>query len=599
MKHAFKYLKIGSLFTALILTACDSLPGNDGDANTKIASESPHCNTISSFSGSTVTITATAEYIRRQITTSGLQGADTPKAIRRAEVAVLNSANEEIQCGTTDNIGGISIVVPQSSETYTLQVRSRAENSYVKASILDKHETSKYYSISQSFTPDSSKDIGTLSAPYSGSLEGGAFNIFDLILRANEYLNSNTSACGSTYANCTHLTVLEKVSVYWSPGFNPLSYYFSNSSDGLSFYLTGTNRLYILGGLNGDVNSSDTDHFDDAIVLHEYGHFIEDNYSRSDSPGGSHSGNSLIDPRLAWSEAFATFLSIQVREGDSFGATAYYDTRGNVDGSTGFTYHYDAELDQNKMSGDDSLDPAPSTTAGFTRITGEGTFREFGIVRALVDLADDASEAGDSLSFGFNKVWAAIASSNGVKSSNNQFINMGTFLYKFTAIDSDDISEIESKEYFDPLLNYQKHYAAPVTTGTCSDFTLVPMNKNDEYTSGGSEELYTSSNPMSSNDFHLFYHSGGSATFTLKNNTGSGDLDLFIYKSGYTYGLTDTRYGFVAGSNENGTGDESVSFSNLSAGYYLINIMYYITSNANAYPTVNYEIQFNGSELCQ
>ena len=40
-------------------------------------------------------------------------------------------------------------------------------------------------------------------------------------------------------------------------GFNP-NYYFG-ATGGLSFYLPGYSRLFILGGINGDVNSSDTD----------------------------------------------------------------------------------------------------------------------------------------------------------------------------------------------------------------------------------------------------------------------------------------------------------------------------------------------------
>jgi hypothetical protein len=52
---------------------------------------------------------------------------------------------------------------------------------------------------------------------------------------------------------------------------------------------------------------------DDAVIIHEAGHYIEDVIGRSDSPGGSHDG-SPTDPRLAWSEGFATYFAMAVRD---------------------------------------------------------------------------------------------------------------------------------------------------------------------------------------------------------------------------------------------------------------------------------------------
>jgi hypothetical protein len=71
-----------------------------------------------------------------------------------------------------------------------------------------------------------------------------------------------------------------------------------------TFYSGST--LFLLG------SASDDDGYDDTVILHENGHFIEDSIGRSDSPGGSHDG-SPTNPTLAWSEGFSTYWAMAVK----------------------------------------------------------------------------------------------------------------------------------------------------------------------------------------------------------------------------------------------------------------------------------------------
>ena len=48
------------------------------------------------------------------------------------------------------------------------------------------------------------------------------------------------------------------------------------------------------------------------VLLHEFGHYVANNYSRDDSPGGSHYIGQLIAPAFAWSEGWASFFSLAV-----------------------------------------------------------------------------------------------------------------------------------------------------------------------------------------------------------------------------------------------------------------------------------------------
>jgi len=65
----------------------------------------------------------------------------------------------------------------------------------------------------------------------------------------------------------------------------------------------------------------DPDGYDDDIILHELGHYVQRHMSADDSPGGSHDGTPT-DPRLAYGEGFATFFSLWVR-----GSELYQDDR--------------------------------------------------------------------------------------------------------------------------------------------------------------------------------------------------------------------------------------------------------------------------------
>ena len=46
------------------------------------------------------------------------------------------------------------------------------------------------------------------------------------------------------------------------------------------------------------------------VTLHEFGHYVAGEYSRDDSPGGSHSYGTTIAPPFAWSEGWASFFAV-------------------------------------------------------------------------------------------------------------------------------------------------------------------------------------------------------------------------------------------------------------------------------------------------
>jgi hypothetical protein len=99
--------------------------------------------------------------------------------------------------------------------------------------------------------------------------------------------------------------------------------WYQNSGDGT--YYDG--EIHLLG------QSSDDDGYDDTVILHESGHYVEDTQGRSDNPGGFHDG-SPADPNLAWSEGFSTYLSMVLD-----GRSIYIDT------NSGGGWAYDADTE--------------------------------------------------------------------------------------------------------------------------------------------------------------------------------------------------------------------------------------------------------------
>jgi len=141
-----------------------------------------------------------------------------------------------------------------------------------------------------------------------------------------------------------------------------------------SFYSTDPDRngipnpsLFLLGSL-----STDTEEYDDHVIVHEWGHYFEDNFSRSDSIGGPHRLGDSIDARLAWGEGWASALAAM-----ALNEPRYCDTQVN----SGFGFNAETAI-----------------------YSPRGWFNEISVVTFLYDLWDTTNESGDGGSIG----WAPI-----------------------------------------------------------------------------------------------------------------------------------------------------------------------------------------------
>ncbi len=554
------------------LAACSSSKSGSSTST----SLDPGCVTVRSFSGNTITLAGSANYEFR-VNGNGAVNNTVAQAnlpIRQAQVAIYNSTGTEVQCGTTDDSGNFSIVVPQLSGNYTVSVDSRIYNSMTKAAVLNNPTEIRVHSVTSTVSGANSASVGTLTATATGTIKGGAFNILDKIYGANLYLITTTTGCSGSFTGCTPFTAAPAVAIYWDAGVNPGTYF---SAGALSFYLPGQSELYILGGVSGDTNSSDCDHFDNSIILHEYGHFIEDIFADTDSPGGSHTGNTILDARLAWGEGWANFF-----QAATLNNPVYRDTSGNISGSTSVFFNENLETPANDIP----------------TLMGEGNFREFSITRLLWDSIDAVNEGAgvDTVSGTFAELWTIFTSTTiGIKNSTYVFRNMGLFHTLQQSLAVTDWSSLRTGEN---QLGNQNDYSRAVASSTCANVTIQSAN-----IPGGSAENGTAarSNQFASNDFYRYYHSGGAFSFQLNYTTTSpaADLDVYIFNNAYQFTSTATTSLAASALNNVTIGTTSASetvSTSLAAGWYMINIR--VDTGVRMGTAASYSMTLNGSQLC-
>lgn len=122
---------------------------------------------------------------------------------------------------------------------------------------------------------------------------GGALHLLDTLLRGEMAVREWLGA------------TLPPLYAYWGRGVtSEWSWYEGEQPAG-----SGRYKLELLGGERGQRATTDTDEHDEAVVLHELGHFVFDRLSSASSAGGQHPSGHFVDPGLAWEEGRATWFA--------------------------------------------------------------------------------------------------------------------------------------------------------------------------------------------------------------------------------------------------------------------------------------------------
>jgi hypothetical protein len=155
-------------------------------------------------------------------------------------------------------------------------------------------------------------------------------------------------------------------------------------ADGTFFDSAPPQRIALLSDLSGD-----TDEFDQHVVAHEFGHYIEQNFSRADNIGGSHGVGDKLDPRVAFGEGF----------GYAFAAIVLNDPVARDSSRQGGTL----------TSSTFNVETNPSTSAPGIPSGNFGCWcSESSVWSILWDLYDNTNDGADSVSLGFGPIWSVL-----------------------------------------------------------------------------------------------------------------------------------------------------------------------------------------------
>ncbi len=261
----------------------------------------------------------------------------TPLPIRGATVELHDGADAVVARTTTDSEGRYAFRAPVGELVKVVVVAALGQPGKETVRVVDNTNSNRLWEkASEPFVMPFRKTLDlyaeTTWDPAAARYvrrDGAPFAILDMAFQAQSVIHG---------ADPTLVFPLLKMA--WSPRNRPNAGP-ANVADGAiqtSHYNSSVGTLFILGAENVD-----TDEYDRQVVLHEWNHYFQDKFSRDDTLGGSHAFKSIMDPRVAFSEGFATaFASMYT------GDPLYIDTSGRAQRDPSVT---DLEKDAFKASG--------------------------------------------------------------------------------------------------------------------------------------------------------------------------------------------------------------------------------------------------------
>lgn len=256
-------------------------------------------------------ITGSVQFEEYIPTDEGLSDTVYSKPVRYARFDILSESNQSHASGFLDGNGQFQVTLNGLSSGY-LKVYSDTRGSDV-ADVYTVNSSNNLYTFKSDTTDFNNNETIDLLIPVSNHGEiSGAFNILDVAATCTKCVIDATG----TFHPDLRLT--------WELG-NVGTVVFDKILTTSFFCRTDSiPTIYLSGGIKSEDGSldlkSETAHFDDMVIAHETGHFIQNTYSYDASQGGGHNGNNLY-PSLALSEGFATFFAAVCLDNPNYIAT--------------------------------------------------------------------------------------------------------------------------------------------------------------------------------------------------------------------------------------------------------------------------------------
>ena len=372
-----RYLSV--LVVPVLLIACDS-GGNSGG----------------------VVVRGTVTYDRvvfSSIEGDGLDYKNTEIApVRGATVLLLDVDGNEIAAGKTSNEGDyIFEALPRSSSVRVVVLAELVSDQNGSArwfvDVRDNTDQNALYALASELSPTASGSVRNLhaesgwalaQAAYTSTRSAAPFAILDTLYAGIKQLLAVDSA-----------VFLPDLNVFWSENNRPAVGQLADGDISGTFYRDGV--MYVLGA-----QDTNTDEYDQHVILHEWMHFLEDSLSRSDTTGGRHNIVQSLDPRLAFTEGLANAFS-----GISTGDPIYRDSFGLGQAED---FQFDLELNPDPNNGDNA-----------------GWYVEGSIHSFIYDVYDEDNDGVDALSYGLQPIYDALI--------NPDYVNQSSFATIFSFVE--------------------------------------------------------------------------------------------------------------------------------------------------------------------
>jgi hypothetical protein len=462
-------------------------------------------------------------------------GAASDVPVRGAVVEAIDSANTTsiLASTTTDADGRYSLQVTSGPSVF---IRTKAQllrsgTPSWNIRVLNNTNGNALYALDgaamttagTALTANLNAGSGWNGSGYSaGQRSAAPFSLLDVAYEAvNLVLTADANA------------VFPPLDMHWSPQnhdsdtFNPAA----GEIETTQFTLDAPAGIYVLGQENVD-----TDEYDQHVIAHEMGHYMQEVFSRDDSPGGPHSPDEKLDLRVAFSEGFGNAFSGMVK-----GTPNYRDSFGPQQGDD-----FQINVEQN-----------PSTATGW--------FSEGSVQSILYDIFDANVDGADNVSLGFGPIFQALraGSFNGIESFTSIFPFIAT-IRSGNAAAAPGIDAIVSAQ---SIVSATADELGTTETNDGGDATNLPIYRAAQLNAAALQACSSTANSDDGNKL-------GNRRFLRFNVPGNQQVTFRAAgPAGSDPDLTLDREGFIEDSIEDSTATGVEQFSrSLAPGNYVLEV---------------------------
>ena len=331
----------------------------------------------------------TYDYIPAKSNHKGLDYSNiSKKSVKEVFVVAVDSSGKTYASTYTSSTGNYELKLPKNTNI-KIKVSAKMQKSKVASwdiEVVDNTKNDSLYvlegTIKSTGSNNSIRNINASSgwggSSYDSKREAAPFAILDTIYSSMKVVLSAKKT-----------TSFPKLTLNWSTQNSTDSGTIKSGKIGTTYYKN--NNIYVLGK-----EDKNTDEYDNHVIAHEWFHYYEDKFSRSDSIGGKHQTTNILDIRVAFSEGLANAFSAMALDDP-----IYFDTNGYNQASGSF---FDIESGTN---------------------TNIGWFNEGSIHRVIYDIYDDKDDNRDKLSLGFTPIHKVMT---GSQKSTELFTSIFSFI---------------------------------------------------------------------------------------------------------------------------------------------------------------------------